>query len=210
MYDLGPELDDATVDPGTNLLVAGPPLTGKRRLAMELLAAGAAAGEGAVAVTTRDSAERVLSEYRSLVADPGSAAVGVVDCVTRNQGGSPTDSESVTYVSSPTDMTGIGISFSEFLEEFYERGYRRNRVLLDSLSTLLMYTDLQTVFQFMHVFTNRVEDAGALGLYVVDSTAHDPETMNTLTQLFDGVVEVDEDREVSVRLPDPGASAAGG
>ena len=210
MYDLGPELGDATVDPGTNLLVAGPPLTGKRRLAMELLAAGAAAGEGGVVVTTRDSAERVLSEYRSLVADPGSAAVGVVDCVTRNQGASPADSESVSYVSSPTDMTGIGIGFSEFLEEFYERGHRRNRVLLDSLSALLMYTDLQTVFQFMHVFTNRVEDAGALGLYVVDSTAHGPETMNTLTQLFDGVVEVDEDREVSVRLPGPGASAAEG
>ncbi|PSP48930.1 recombinase RecA, partial [Halobacteriales archaeon QH_3_68_24] len=28
MYDLGPELDDATVTPGTNVLVTGPPLSG--------------------------------------------------------------------------------------------------------------------------------------------------------------------------------------
>jgi predicted regulator of amino acid metabolism with ACT domain len=78
---------------------------------------------------------------------------------------------------------------------------RQNRVLMDSLSTLLMYSDLQTVFRFMHVFTSRIEDADALGVHVIESTAHDAEAMNTMKQLFDGIVEVDDDREVSVQLP---------
>jgi KaiC/GvpD/RAD55 family RecA-like ATPase len=153
-------------------------------------------------ITTRDSSDRVLTDIRSLLDDPESATMGVVDCVTKHQGRSAMDSDLVKYASSPLDMTGIGIKFSEFVEEFYTaRGIQQNRVVLDSLSALLMYSDLQTVFRFMHVLTNRIEDADAVGLHVIESTAHDQESLNTLKQLFDGVVEVNDDRSVSLRLP---------
>jgi len=207
MYDLGPDFDNMSVDPGTNILVSGPPLTGKRRLAMDVLAHGAVNGEGSVIVTTRDSSDRVLADYRSRLEDPDDADVGVVDCVTQHQGRSASDTELVRFASSPVDMTGIGIKFSEFVEEFYsERGVRRNRVVVDSISSLLMYSDLQTVFRFMHVFTSRIEDADALGVHVIDSTAHNAEVMNTMKQLFDGIVEVDEARELTTQLPGTGAT----
>jgi len=201
MYDLGPELENASIDPGTNVLLGGPPLSGKRRLAFETLAQGAEDGEGSIIVTSRDSADRVLADFRSVLAEPGAAEIGIVDCVTHHQGEPANDSNLVKYASSPMDMTGIGIKFSEFLEEFYsERGLEKNRVVIDSLSPLLVYSDLQTVFRFMHVLTGRIEEAGAVGIHVIDSTAHDAETMNTLKQLFDGMVEVDEDRSVSMQL----------
>ena len=202
MYELGPSFENSTVEPGTNILIAGPPLSGKRRLAMEALAHGANNGEGAVIVTTRDSSDRVLADFRSLLDSPDDAHLGIVDCVTQHQGRSANDTETVKHASSPVDMTGIGIKFSEFVEEFYtERNVRQNRVAIDSLSTLLMYSDLQTVFRFMHVLTSRIEDAEAIGVHVIESTAHDAETMNTLKQLFDGMVTVDEDESVSLQLP---------
>jgi len=202
MYELGPQLENKAVDPGVNILISGPPLSGKRRLAMETVAHGANDGEGAVIITTRDSSDRVLSDFRSLLDSPDDANVGIVDCVTQHQGRSASDSDLVKYASSPLDMTGIGIKFSEFVEEFYTaRDVRQNRVMLDSLSTLLMYSDLQTVFRFMHVLTSRIENADAVGLHVIESTAHDDETMNTLKQLFDGVVEVDRGGSVSLQLP---------
>lgn len=210
MYDLGPALENATVEPGTNLLVAGPPLTGKRRLAMDVLAEGATAGEGTVIVTTRDTADRILADYRSLLTDPENENVGVIDSVTQHQGQSVQDSETVKYASSPMDMTGIGIAFSEFLESFaVDRGLEANRVMLDSLTPLLVYADLQTVFRFTHVFTSRIENANALGLHVIDSTAHDAETINTLKQLFDGTVRTNEDSELSLQLPEPDTGVAG-
>jgi KaiC/GvpD/RAD55 family RecA-like ATPase len=169
---------------------------------MDILAHGADNGEGSVIVTTRDSSDRVIADFQSRLVDPDTADLGVVDCVTQHQGRSASDTEMVKYASSPVDMTGIGIKFSEFVEEFYtQRGVRENRVLLDSLSTLLMYSDLQTVFRFMHVFTSRIEDADALGVHVIESTAHDAETMNTMKQLFDGIIELSDDRELSVQLP---------
>jgi KaiC/GvpD/RAD55 family RecA-like ATPase len=202
MYDLGPEFENESVDAGVNILISGPPLSGKRKLAMEALAHGANDGEGAVVITTRDSSDRVLSDLRALLDDPDSANIGVVDCVTKHQGRSASDNELVRYASSPLDMTGIGIEFSEFVEEFYTgRNVQRNRVVVDSLSALLMYSDLQTVFRFMHVLTSRIEDADAIGFHVIESTAHDQESLNTLKQLFDGVVEVEADESVTFRLP---------
>jgi len=193
MYDLGAAFSGVEVEPGTNILVEGPPMSGKRELGLQILAAGVGDGEGAIVVTTKDGADRVLDDFAEL-AGVESPTVGVVDCVTKQQGmGSRRESELVRYASSPNDLTGIGIELSELLRTLYEgRNVTENRILLHSLSTLLMYSDLQTVFRFMHVFTGRVQSADALGVFVVDSTAHDEQTVSTLKQLFDGVVSIQE------------------
>ncbi|MFC5366604.1 RAD55 family ATPase [Salinirubrum litoreum] len=200
MYELSPVLD-AAVEPGTNLLVSGPPLTGKRALGLDLLAQGTERGEGAVVVTTKDSADRVLGQYGERV-DYETEPVAVVDCVTRQQGvGDVTETELVKYASSPVDMTGIGIKLSEVLQGFTaNRGIGRNRIMVHSLSTLLMYSNLQTVFRFLHVFTGRIQSVDALGLFAIDSTAHDEQTMNTLKQLFDGVITTAEDAPPTLRM----------
>ena len=199
MYDLSPAVD-AEVPPGTNLLISGPPLTGKRSIALDILAEGATNGDGAIIVTTKDGAKRVLSDFEKRTPYEGKP-VAVVDCVTRQQGvGEIRDDDRIKYTSSPVDMTGIGIKLSEFLQAFYQdRNIEQNRIMLHSLSTLLMYADLQTVFRFLHVFTGRIQSVEGLGLFAIDSSAHDDKTMNTLKQLFDGIIEVEEEGEPTVR-----------
>jgi KaiC/GvpD/RAD55 family RecA-like ATPase len=200
MYDLGPDLDEE-VPPGTNVLVSGPPLSGKRSLCLDILASGVENDEGAIIVTTKDGADRVLSDFETRTPYED-RPVAVVDCVTRQQGVSDVrDDDRIKYTSSPVDMTGIGIKLSEFLQGFYQnRGIERNRVMLHSLSTLLMYADLQTVFRFLHVFTGRIQSVDGLGVFAIDDSAHDDQTMNTLKQLFDGIVTTQEDGPTTVRL----------
>ena len=199
MYELTPHFD-AEVEPGTNILLTGPPLSGKRSIMMDVLAAGTDRDEGAIVVTTKDGADRVLRDYEKRTPYEGKP-VAVVDCVTRQQGGETRESDRIKYASSPVDMTGIGIKLSEFLQAFGDRGIERNRVMVHSLSTLLMYSDLQTVFRFLHVFTGRVQSVDGLGLFSIDSTAHEDQAMNTLNQLFDGIITVPEDGEPDIRLP---------
>ncbi len=201
MYDVGPL--ETEIEPGSNVLISGPSMSGKRDLALDVLAEGTDGGEGSIFVTTKDGADRVLELYENRTPYQGKP-VAVVDCVTRQQGvGDVREDDRIKYASSPVDMTRIGIQLSEFLEAFYqERNIRQNRVALHSLSTLLMYSDLQTVFRFLHVFTGRIQSVDGLGLYVIDSSAHDDQTMNTLKQLFDGVVRLDENGEREIRLAD--------
>ncbi|WP_114579457.1 recombinase RecA [Saliphagus sp. LR7] len=216
MYDLSAVLPEVTVAPGTNVLVSGPPLTGKRDVAFDLLADGAASGEGTIVVTTKDDAGKTLAAFSRAVGDDEpeedgevDAPVGVVDCVTKQRGtGTVEDDSRIAYAASPVDMTGIGVELSAFFQEFYEeRGCSRNRVLLHSISTLLMYSDLQTVFRFLHVFTGRIQSGEGLGIYVIDSTAHDERTMNTLKQLFDGLVEVKSGEGSRPKIRTAGLSA---
>ncbi len=209
MYELDSVDEGTTVAPGMNLLITGPPMTGKRRVALDVLAEGSKSGEGSIVVTTKDSAEKILTEFGNRVHSED-VHVGIVDCVSKQQGVSNLeDDRRVKYASSPVDMTGIGIKLSEFIEEFHgTRSIENNRILLHSVSTLLMYSDLQTVFRFLHVFTGRVQSAEALGVYVIDSTAHDDQTMNTLKQLFDGVLEVDTDDDGETTIATRGLTSA--
>lgn len=200
MYELGPPFSGSSVPQGTNVLLSGPPLSGKRRLAMETLAVGARRGEGTVSVSTRDSAARVRERFTPLA--DGSAELAVVDAVTQHIGRS-TDAEMTKYAASPRDMSDIGVKFSEFIQSFYTDQQREhNRVMVDSLTTLLLYANLQTVFRFLHVFTSRVESVDGLGLYTIESTAHDEETLSTLGQLFDATIDIDADGTATLTLPD--------
>lgn len=203
MYELGDAVQTDAVDPGTNLLVSGPPMGGKETVAYRILAHGLERDEGVVIVSTTDSAEKTIQSLADVAGTVDTLPVGVVDCVTQQQGAETTDTRQIKYASSPVDMTGIGIQLSELLEEFYERqGLQNNRVLLQSISTLLMYSDLQTVFRFLHVFTGRIASVDGLGLYTIDPTTHDEQEMNTLKQLFDGVITVEDgadDQQVTIR-----------
>jgi len=200
MYELTADLDTEVL-PGTNILISGPPLTGKRSLALDILATGVEKEEGAIIVTTKDSATRVLDDFARRTEYEG-RPVAVVDCVTRQQGvGEVREDKRIKYTSSPVDMTGIGIKLSEFLQAFHQdQGISHNRIMVHSLSTLLMYADLQTVFRFLHVFTGRIQSVDGLGVFCIDSTSHDDQAMNTLTQLFDGVIRMSEDEPPDIRL----------
>ncbi|WP_435334397.1 DUF7504 family protein [Haloarchaeobius sp. TZWWS8] len=194
--------DGAAVPEGTNLLVAGPAMTGKRRLMYELLAGDSRAESARALITTRKGADRVEREYRDVHPDVG--RLGVVDCVSRQRGFSGShSSENRRYVSDPGDLTGIGIRTSEFMRQFQtDDDLDDVRVGLHTSSTVLMYTDLRRVFQFVHVLTGRIESAGFVGVFVVDTPTAD-DTIELLKQPFDGLVETrdddDDGRQVRIR-----------
>lgn len=196
MYDLSRVLDfDAlsSVRPGTSLLIAGPAMTGKDELALEILRDGARDGEGAVVVTTNDNAADIAEDFSAAVPDLGDSQLGVIDC--RGDSGSDgdaTDGVYVHHVSSPGDLTGIGIGITKALEGLHNSGRDQGRLALFSLSTMLTYTDKKTVFKLCHILSSRLDAAGYVGVFTIDSGAHDDQTLQVIKQAFDGLVEVRE------------------
>lgn len=193
-YELGVPLIDESlggIPRGTSLLIKGSSFAGKDKILDEAVSEGFEDGEGTVYVTTNDPVSEVLDEY------PEKNRFGVVDCVSKEQGvedTNETEEKTVVYADSPSDMTGVGVKVSDLLGEFRdERDIEKNRVFVDSISTLLMYSNLETVFRFLHVFTGRIRSIDGLGIFVLDSAMHDEKEYTTLRQLFDGVVEVEAD-----------------
>ncbi|WP_255149118.1 DUF7504 family protein [Halorarius halobius] len=106
----------------------------------------------------------------------------------------PGSSVSVTSVSSPGDLTGLGIKVSQCLTS-WDDADGELALCFRSLTTLLQFAELERVFQFVHLLTQRVEASGARAHFHMDPNAHDDQTVATLRSLFDDVRELGPDGE---------------
>lgn len=193
-YSLGiKELDELLggIREGTNLMMIGPPMSRKDDLLDAIVFNSQNAEDSAIIVSTREPGERVLGWFEDNGMDISKADIGIVDCVTKTLGLGAADTDKIKRASSPVDLTGIGVKISQFFEEMLVRKKKEHiHLCINSLSTILMYSNIQTVFRFLHVFTGRVKAANGFGIYVVEDEMHDAQTIATLKQLFDGMIEI--------------------
>ncbi len=195
-YTLGiKELDTAIgggIKKGSNIMLIGPPMCGKEIVLNSIMYYGAAKNENAViTVTTRESATHILEWFKEQKLTLPLSRIGIIDCVTKTLGGASVENENIKIASSPVDLTGIGVKISQFFEEYFmKKNIRKTQLHINSLSTILMYSNIQTVFRFLHVFTGRIKAAGSLGIYMIESGMHDEQAISILKQLFDGMIEI--------------------
>jgi len=199
-YTLGiKELDVVIggIKKGSNIMLIGPPMCGKEIILYSILYYGAAKNENAViTVTTRESATHILEWFKEQKLTLPLSRIGIVDCVTKTLGGASAENENIKIASSPVDLTGIGVKISQFFEEFFmKKNIKKTQLHINSLSTILMYSNIQTVFRFLHVFTGRIKAAGSIGIYVIESGMHDEQAISTLKQLFDGMIEIKSEND---------------
>ncbi|GAB3313689.1 MULTISPECIES: DUF7504 family protein [Haloplanus] len=192
--------------PGTSLLVSGPPLTRKRELMIRLL--GGEPDEDVAMVTTKMGAGNLLELFHEWNGRRPSGRLHVVDCVTRERGlGTVRETDTTSYVSSPRDMTGLSIELSGLFKRIHATD-RPIRFGLHSLSTFLMYHDLQRVYRMLHVLSGQIESIGGIGVFVVDSPTE--RERDILSQLIDGIVETRESEGgCELRLRGLGGRGAG-
>lgn len=184
-FDLSPLLRES-VAPGTNLLVIGGAMSDKHDVFLEVLTGGFDERDAAVVASTNGEAV----SFVDAIADRAGTDEHVrgIDC---SQEG-PLADDRVTSVNSPADLTGIGMHVDRHLGTFSEAG-RRCRLGFSSISTLLVYSDFQPVYRFLHVITGRVSATEGLGVFVVDNETHDEQALSAITSLFDARIRVEED-----------------
>jgi hypothetical protein len=198
-------LDDE-IEPEACVLLLAPSLHAATEDAcLDLLSFEAAAEENVLWVTYTRSPDDCVQEWMAHVdSPPGNVQFVNVGETTRaasaHPGGSTASNVAegaVETLSSPGDLTGLGITLSEILKEWDGNG-KRTVACFDSLTALLQYADLQTIYKFLHVLTGRFDAADVTAHFHLDPDACDQQTVSTLTSLFDTVVELD-DGEWSVR-----------
>ncbi|WP_440989196.1 DUF7504 family protein [Haloarchaeobius baliensis] len=191
-------LTDAVLSRHRDLLVAGPSRETVRPVPTRILAAAADPADGAALVTTRDAARTLLDRVGMEVPALERDRIGVVDCTPTHDVVRANPRERHWSVPSPTDLTGASMAINECLETLREAGVARRHLLVDSLSTLLLSTDAETVFRYAHQV---LLSGGATGLslFPVYTNVTDGTDFERLKHLFDGLVRVrrrDGGREV--------------
>jgi hypothetical protein len=87
---------------------------------------------------------------------------------------------------SPMDFTGISIQFTRaFQHSKPDEGW----VLVDSVSILLMYADVDRVYRLLDSIVGACRSKNVRGVFVIDRNAVTDETANRLSGLVDTVLE---------------------
>jgi hypothetical protein len=180
---------------GTNILLSGPSINGTRQLLLELLADNDG-NDGVMLVSTDDSAEATAKAFEDAGGVFDTSRTCVLDCTKDGTSGDGP----IREVSSPADLTGIGMEFSSLYESLLGREHPRARIGLDSVSTLLMFAeDFRAVFRFLHTLTSRIRTGEGLGVATIDPEATDQKALGTISQAFDARFDVREGGEFRVR-----------
>ena len=192
-----PHIDQAAggFDAGTNLLILGPSLSLAEELAFILTTP--MPGEYALVISTHQRASEVVDRFRASGADRH--FIGVIDAITKSSALGVSDTERFMFVTSPTDLTGIGIKFSQMLETIFNGTFSGKetglfpppiRFCINSVSTLLMYRKLEVLYQFLHVMTAKIKNTEGFGIYLLNSDAFDERTISLIKQLMTVVIEI--------------------
>ena len=159
-YSLGIDKIDENIKGirnGSNIMMIGPPMSGKETIINYIVYHGLNSGDAAVIVTTVDPGENVIDWFSYNNLDIPLENLGIVDCVTKTLGVPTSDTDNIKRASSPVDLTGIGVKICQFLEDFWmKKKLRKTRLCIVSLSTILMYSNIQTVFRFLHVSSRNI------------------------------------------------------
>ena len=198
-YTLGiEEIDNAIggIKKGSNIMLIGPPMSGKEVILRQIMYHGAIRRENAIiAVTTRESGAQILEWFQENRLTLPLSRIGIVDCITKKHS-LEQDNENIKIANGPIDLTGIGVRISQFFEEFsIKKNISNVQLHIDSISTILMYSNIQTVFKFLHVFTGRIKNNGGLGIYILESQMHEEQKIAILKHLFDYTIEIESEND---------------
>lgn len=201
--------DSGLLSAVSNVLVLAPGSRGdSRSVCLDAVATAELLSPGVIAVTYTSTAQEWIDGWMATVGTPpahgGILSVGLnPEDIGVGQAGDSLDAVDgdamgdlswlVGAVEDPADLTGIGIELSELLSDVGSVADTSTPLVVcfDSLTRLLEHVELERAFRFLHVATARVSDAGAAGLFVLDPETVDAQARETLTGLFDHVVELD-------------------
>lgn len=174
-YDVEGFGEKTTFDAGTSMVVSGDSVAIDSKL-LDIVTPQS--GERSIVITMNMGASAVVDE----LLDRGATQdqLGLIDCTSRDE---QVEGVPVQQLSSPGDLTGISLEFAKLLDRGNES--QPVRVGFESVSTGLMYTELQTMFRFLHVFTARIRSGDMLGVFSIDPGMHEAQDYNTIRAVFD-------------------------
>ncbi len=176
---------------GSNVLIYGPPFTGKEVLLNTFIAEGLKKGVPALWIITEKSPQEIREEMTFVVSGYEEyeklGLVRYVDAYSRSMGDESQDPYT-EYIESPTDYESIQKAIENVTKDFTEK-HEYYRVGFRSISTLIAYLDPATAFRFLSPVVGRRKRDKAVGMYTIEKGVHGEQEIQMIGSLMDGMIE---------------------
>lgn len=173
-------------------LLYGPPFIGKEVLARLFFLNGLRQGIPGVLVLTGDSASDVrkqLAETEPRYPEWEKAGLAQFIDTYSSAIGAEDSAEMVQYVDGSVNLNALSLAVNDAQRRIIG-DHAHHRLVVDSVSTLVTYTNAQTCFRFLQVLVGKAKRAGATSLLLLEHGMHADAEVQMFKHLTDGVVEL--------------------
>jgi KaiC/GvpD/RAD55 family RecA-like ATPase len=183
------------VPAATNTLLYSPPFIGKEDILKKFALSGLEKGEPVIFVLTDKSFLEMRKEMEKLdkkfLEYENEGKVKYIDIYSKGVE-LKEEGSNVIFVDSPINREKITASIINTEREFTQK-YGRHRLLFDSISTLIVYSDAKAVFRFLQVVSGTCKRLGATSIFSMTREMHEEIEVQTIKHLMDGVIQMRED-----------------
>jgi KaiC/GvpD/RAD55 family RecA-like ATPase len=187
-YTLAIENTPDTIPGGTGILLLHPSIGETDRIDTDFLKTDT---DHFLVVSTRTTAREVEQKLEHYDVDESRAVI--LDTLSVERGYSRRGSDNVHYVSAPDDLDGI----VEQTRNFLESHDGKLRVSVDSVTEMAYYADVDGAYEATKRLLDLLDEHDAVGLFHLSNEVHEEATLDRFRELFEGVVELDVEGNVT-------------
>lgn len=179
---------------GSAVLVYGPPFLGKEVLARRFALANLVQGTPALFVLTNTEAADVRRDLGEAEPKYGQAEdkhlARFVDTYSRGIGAADKFADA-EYLDGALDLNGVSLAVNKAQAGIIAK-HDAHALVVDSVSTLIAYSNAQTAFRFLQTLIGRTRRVGATGFYLMDQGMHTDADVQMFKHLMSGTIELRE------------------
>ncbi|MFB6294587.1 MAG: RAD55 family ATPase, partial [Candidatus Nanohaloarchaea archaeon] len=170
-----------------SVLLVGPPGAGKTTFINQFVYQGLQEGEKALYITLDSPPEEVreTAAYFGWDFDDYGDNIVFIDGYSWREGG---DVDARFAIEGPSDLDQMNITLADAMQEL---GKGRKRVVLDSVSTLVLYTDPSSAVKFLQVVGAKSKASNSNLLMSLEEGVHEQKTISTLNYVADGLLRME-------------------
>jgi len=177
----------------SNVLVYAPPFIGREIILKRFALSGLEEGDDVLFVLTdksfADMREEMIKLDKKYEKYEEEGRVKYIDVYSTSVE-LKEESKWAIFVDSPINRERIASSIIQILKE---KEGNNHRIVFDSISTLIVYSDAKAVFRFLQVLSGICKRMNATSMFSMTRGMHEEIEVQTIKHLMDGVIELKEE-----------------
>jgi KaiC/GvpD/RAD55 family RecA-like ATPase len=170
---------------GVVVSVAGKTGSGKTEFCLRYAASLLKREKPVIVLAATLSPKEVREQLKSNSVDVGKVEKqGILKVYDAYSGVSGLQSDEQYKFGSPGELNNINLALSRHLGNL-----KNATIFFDSLSTMIDYSDLELAVDFIRTVKVKLQQGGYTAFFIVDSNAHDENTLNYILHVMDGEIE---------------------
>ncbi len=181
--------------PNSASILVGPPLSGKKELLFSHMIESLKAKEPVIFILTDTSPEEIKKELvkAKIFYGPYVQILKFIDCYSQQAGIQVQDTADTLRTSGPVALNELSIAIARIEAEFFKIN-PKHKIIFDSLSTLLMYSNPQMVGRFLQVTIAKIRQAGGSILFTLEQGMHKKQDIITIEHLMNAIIHIKHEK----------------